>query len=316
MYLPYFFLPISLEYIDGCVIITGNAPGSETKIAKGSVVTCINGIDIDELLDAKTKRRNWSTIEYGRSSCMPDLISSMTQDSLFTVAYVTPSGERRTDTLRTTLRDYYYVYDRKGEFIRDLGNGVIYIDPRVESATYKNFKAALGSLQSSRGIVFDLRGYPSFEFDKMLGHFTDKTLHVTMFSTLVSCFPNREHVVRKHNDDTEVIEPMRPMIETPVVFLCDDNAISWAETVLMLVKGYGLGTIIGSHSCGTNGDVTTYSLPIYGFQITAVKAVNTDGSQHHGIGVLPDIEVRPTLEGYRNGRDEVLEAAINHLSDK
>jgi hypothetical protein len=31
------------------------------------------------------------------------------------------------------------------------------------------------------------------------------------------------------------------------------------------------------------------------------------------VGIVPDIVVRPTIEGIREGRDEVLEAALRHI---
>ncbi|MBX5461165.1 MAG: hypothetical protein IRZ28_08750 [Steroidobacteraceae bacterium] len=33
------------------------------------------------------------------------------------------------------------------------------------------------------------------------------------------------------------------------------------------------------------------------------------------IGIVPDIVVKPTIEGIRDGRDEVLEAAIRQITD-
>jgi hypothetical protein len=30
------------------------------------------------------------------------------------------------------------------------------------------------------------------------------------------------------------------------------------------------------------------------------------------VAIVPDLEVRPTIEGVRQGRDEVLEAAVSH----
>jgi C-terminal processing protease CtpA/Prc len=38
-----------------------------------------------------------------------------------------------------------------------------------------------------------------------------------------------------------------------------------------------------------------------------------DGRQLQRVGVHPHIMVRPTIAGIRAGRDEVLEAAIEHL---
>ncbi len=39
-----------------------------------------------------------------------------------------------------------------------------------------------------------------------------------------------------------------------------------------------------------------------------------DKSETQQIGILPDIEVKSTIQGIRQGRDEVLEAAIKYLN--
>lgn len=41
-----------------------------------------------------------------------------------------------------------------------------------------------------------------------------------------------------------------------------------------------------------------------------MHVVKHDGSQHHGIGILPDIYVKKTIEGIKEGRDEFLEKAV------
>ena len=45
-----------------------------------------------------------------------------------------------------------------------------------------------------------------------------------------------------------------------------------------------------------------------------MKVLKHDGSRLHGIGFLPDVEVRPTIKGIIDGRDEVLEKAIELAS--
>ena len=40
---------------------------------------------------------------------------------------------------------------------------------------------------------------------------------------------------------------------------------------------------------------------------------HADGRQLQRVGLIPDIEVKPTIEGIRAGRDEVLEKALDHL---
>ena len=36
-----------------------------------------------------------------------------------------------------------------------------------------------------------------------------------------------------------------------------------------------------------------------------------DGTETQRIGIVPDVEVKPTIQGIRDHRDEVLETAIN-----
>lgn len=44
-----------------------------------------------------------------------------------------------------------------------------------------------------------------------------------------------------------------------------------------------------------------------------VKVLKHDGSQHHGIGIAPTVPIEPTAQGIAEGRDEVLEKAVEVL---
>jgi C-terminal processing protease CtpA/Prc len=41
-----------------------------------------------------------------------------------------------------------------------------------------------------------------------------------------------------------------------------------------------------------------------------MKVLKHDGSRHHGVGIQPTIPVSRTIKGAREGRDELLERAI------
>ena len=72
-----------------------------------------------------------------------------------------------------------------------------------------------------------------------------------------------------------------------------------------------MGKLIGKQTAGTNGDITKFTLPgSYSVRFTGLKVLKHDGSQHHGIGILPDIKVEQTINGIREERDEILEKAI------
>ena len=77
------------------------------------------------------------------------------------------------------------------------------------------------------------------------------------------------------------------------------------------IEGYQLATIVGQPTAGTNGNVNPFSLPgRYNISWTGMKVLKHDGSQHHGIGILPDIYVEKTIQGIKDGRDEFLEKAL------
>jgi C-terminal processing protease CtpA/Prc len=101
-----------------------------------------------------------------------------------------------------------------------------------------------------------------------------------------------------------------------VVFLTDSRAISYAESILGLVEGYGLADIVGQPTAGTNGNVNPFTLP-GGFTIywTGMQVVKLDGSRHHLIGIRPTVPVERSIEGVRSGRDEYLEKALEIITD-
>jgi hypothetical protein len=93
----------------------------------------------------------------------------------------------------------------------------------------------------------------------------------------------------------------------------DGRAISYAESVMGYVKDRKLGTIVGSATAGANGNVVRFQVP-GGFSITftGMRVTGHDGhTPHHLRGVQPDVPAGLTTEGLRQGRDEVLERALD-----
>ena len=49
---------------------------------------------------------------------------------------------------------------------------------------------------------------------------------------------------------------------------------------------------------------------------TGIGVYYHDGTETQRIGIVPDIEIKPTIEGIRAGKDEVLEKAIEWIKEK
>jgi C-terminal processing protease CtpA/Prc len=114
------------------------------------------------------------------------------------------------------------------------------------------------------------------------------------------------------------LRPASPHFSGKIVFLTDGRAISYAESVMGYVADLKLGTIVGSTTAGTNGNVAMFPVP-GGFNVTftGMRVTRHDGrTPHHLAGIKPDIAVTPTLAALRKGQDELLERALVEIRRK
>lgn len=96
--------------------------------------------------------------------------------------------------------------------------------------------------------------------------------------------------------------------------LIDERTQSQAEHAGLFFEAANGTKFIGGHSSGANGDMTNFFVPGgINIMFTGQSVKHVDGRQLQRIGLVPDIEVRPTIQGIQNGEDEVLACAINYL---
>ncbi len=114
-------------------------------------------------------------------------------------------------------------------------------------------------------------------------------------------------------------QPREPVFTGAVSVLADGATFSTASEFVSIFKSNRRGRIVGSETGnaygGDSGATVGLALPESGL-IVNVPLVRYDLAvspvQPLNRGVLPDIEVRPTFEDRRAGRDPVLGAAIDH----
>ncbi len=221
-----------------------------------------------------------------------------------------PDGTRSTARVRRTEDSDVGTTRVAPEKIAEARPGILYVD--LDRITDEDFAAAIPKLSRARGIIFDLRGYPRRVSVDPLRHLAKETLRCPQFFNLKTIRPNREDV--QLLEDRCALMPLEPRLKMPVVFLTDARAMSKAESYLGMVEAYGLGTIVGETTGGTNGDLNSFLLP-GGFRVkfTGTKTLKNDGSRHHGVGIAPNVRCAPTIAGIAKGVDEVLECGLRVL---
>jgi len=94
------------------------------------------------------------------------------------------------------------------------------------------------------------------------------------------------------------------------------SVVSWSDTQVVAnvatgFKDSGRATIIGETTEGSSGMPYLYDFHNGMILKIAVKRQYfPDGSEFEGVGIGPDIEVRTSIDALKNGRDVVLEKAM------
>jgi hypothetical protein len=163
------------------------------------------------------------------------------------------------------------------------------------------------NLKNTTAIIFDIRNYPN----STAGVIADLIYpDRTCFSKITASdffYPGTFYCVPQYagsNGNPDYYQGQ-------VIILCNESTISQAEFTCMVLKAMPNSTIIGSQTSGTDGNITYFKLSQDiqgGFTSLGVYYPNGDSTER--IGIVPDSVVSPTPSGIRQGRDEVLEKAL------
>ena len=155
-----------------------------------------------------------------------------------------------------------------------------------------------------------MRGYPGRISPSFLSHLSEKNLTSAQWHVPMVRRPDRKEIEWRRQGEWNL--PSRtPYLKAKTAFLTDGRAISYAESCMGIVEHYRLGEIVGGPTAGTNGNTNFFVLP-GDFRVvwTGMKVLKHDGSQHHGVGILPIIPVSRTRAGVAAGRDEFLDRGL------
>ena len=93
--------------------------------------------------------------------------------------------------------------------------------------------------------------------------------------------------------------------------------MSAGETCAMFLQSHENATVIGTNTAGANGNVIYIPLPGYlraTFSSVGVAYPNGEIIQKQGVKI--DHIVKPTLDGVKQGKDELLEYAVEMLNNQ
>lgn len=194
--------------------------------------------------------------------------------------------------------------------------GIVYLNANI--ITEKELQEAMPQLIEAKGIILDLRYYPSISTD-LISHLLSEP--DSLSSTLIKRYLQPQEELPRLNEDqlTWGLKPAEPHISAKVVALCSRNCQSYCEAYLANLQHNRLATIVGQPTAGANGNVIVTPLPgdikVYW---TGMLVRNPDKSRFFGVGIIPDVIVNKTIDDIRQGKDterekalEILKASLN-----
>lgn len=212
-----------------------------------------------------------------------------------------------------SLQRVPWIWAPSGEVIRLLPGNLGYID--LTRLTPVEIDAAFEKLADTRALIFDMRGYPQGTVFYFAGRLNTRGApHAAVF---------RRRVISAMTEPGELLQfeqpippASGPLYKGKTVMLIDERAISQSEHSGLFLEAANGTEFIGTPTSGANGDITYFTVPGgITIRFAAHDVRHADGRQLQRIGLVPDIEVAPTIQGIRDGRDEVLERAVLYLTE-
>jgi hypothetical protein len=199
-------------------------------------------------------------------------------------------------------------HDLPGPAFRFLSKDVAYL--KISTAKASEAKQYVEEAVDTKGMIIDIRDYPSeflvFALGSLLVQGPTPFARITQgdlanpgafyWTAPISLTPSQPHYAGK------------------IVILVDETSVSAAEYAALAFRSAPNAIVVGSTTAGADGNVSTLALPGgLHTMISGVGVFYADEKPTQQVGIVPDIEVKPTIAGIRAKRDEALEEALRQI---
>ncbi len=180
----------------------------------------------------------------------------------------------------------------------------------------------LADLADTDALVLDMRGYPNGVFWILASQLNVRRNRIAATFRGIALDPWTFESRAEGGENGYFFEqsmglPDGEPYRGKVVMLINERAQSQAEHTGLFIEQATDVTFVGSPTSGSNGDITSFPLPggIW-VRFSGHDVRHADGRQLQRVGLQPHVPAAPTIRGLREGRDEVLEKAVEWLEEK
>jgi C-terminal processing protease CtpA/Prc len=310
-----YYPPVHLRYIEDQWVVADYykaALQTQAGLKIGDRITRIKGRPIEEMVKEVSKYYPASNEPSRRREIGADLLRSNTDT--IQIEFVTDNGKPQKKTLRLYPKDSLDIYrwykDSDMKSFRMLGDNIGYVT--LQNITEADIPQIKRHFKATRGIVVDIRNYPSTFVPYSLGsYFVSSSTPFVKFTLGTVDHPG----AFTFTNNLEIPSQGRAY-NGKLVVLVNEHTQSQAEFTAMAFRAGENTTILGSTTAGADGNVSEILLPggLRTF-FSGIGVYYPNGEETQRVGIVPDIEVKPTIEGIRNGKDELLQKAVQMIME-
>jgi C-terminal processing protease CtpA/Prc len=304
------FVPFSIKIIDEKAVVTAILNDSLAKKNDILIGDAISGVDkksISSLIKENSKYVEGSNI----SSKMRNIYWAIFNGNSDTVSIeYSRGGKTNTKTINRYAYQALKVKYIKKEKWKNIKDNIGYVN--IEQIDSVDVSLLMKQFKDAKAIIFDARYYPktaSIEF-QISDYLNPEPKECVKFIDPDLSFPSRYMWRKTQTCGKKNLD----FYKGKVIILVNEQTQSHGEHTVMCLQTAPQATVIGSQTAGADGGVVQYEI-IKGFrtQFTGFGTFYPDGKETQRIGIVPNIEVKPTILGIQQGKDEILDRAIQFI---
>jgi len=319
-----YIVPLYVSFIEGKPVVTDTLISSSEKnypLKIGDIILKINGKPVENIILEQLPYIPGSNLSSQLNKLSYELMRGNAKS-------INVTFKRGNDVLSKDMT-CYPMSSQNFRFMAQKNKALYRLISKEKKIGYLYLGSSIGGtvpdFSNTKGLIIDLRCYPNIK--KIKGYLNIPQLYKkpVKFANLTStnylrpglfkCFEECYTNVFKDISSDHFVKTA--FYKGKVILLINEITESHAEFMAMMYRCSPTATIIGSTTAGADGDVSIIPLP--GNMQTTISGLGVyypDGRETQRVGIVPDIVVKPTIKGIREGKDEVMERAIELITKK
>lgn len=305
------YSPVKLTFAENKPVVEGfydENLGTQTGLKKGDVITEINGENMDNIIKNMLKYLPASNYPTQLRDISRKLLRSNAETINLTILR---DGKTEEKTIKTYAYSDIKIKKEPKEFFKMLDGNIAYV--YMGSVNADLLPEVFEKIKNTKGLVIDFRSYPSdfvvFKMGKLLKPESSDFVKFTNTS-------NSQPGLFTFTPSLKTQGTGKKSYAGKIAILINETTQSSAEYHTMAFRTAPNAKVFGSTTAGADGNVSDIKLPgNISTMISGIGIYYPDGKETQRIGIVPDVEVKPTIDGIKNNKDEVLEKSVEWIKN-